>query len=81
MAPPGRAALPTWRPRSTKAGHTERSAEQAAHVVDILEAAAISMAADGRAVEVDSTFTPPARHAVGHGSAGWLTEGHVLGAE
>jgi predicted dehydrogenase len=36
------------------------SAEQAAHVVDILEAAAISMAADGRAVEVDSTFTPPA---------------------
>jgi predicted dehydrogenase len=35
------------------------SAEQAAHVVDILEAAATSMAADGRAVEVDSTFTPP----------------------
>jgi len=36
------------------------SAEQAAHVVDILEAAAGSMAADGRAVTVDSTFTPPA---------------------
>ena len=34
-------------------------ADQAAHVVDILEAAATSMAADGRAVEVDSTFTPP----------------------
>jgi hypothetical protein len=29
-------------------------------VVDILEAAATSMAADGRVVEVDSTFTPPA---------------------
>ena len=36
------------------------SAEQAAHVVDILEAAAISMAADGRAVEVHSTFARPA---------------------
>jgi predicted dehydrogenase len=36
------------------------SAEQAAHIVDILEAAATSMRADGRAVEVDSTFSPPA---------------------
>lgn len=35
-------------------------AEQAAHVVDILEAAVTSMAADGRAVEIDSTFPPPA---------------------
>ena len=36
------------------------SAEQAAHVVDILEAAATSMAADGRPVEVTSTFAAPA---------------------
>jgi predicted dehydrogenase len=36
------------------------SAEQAAHVVDILEAAAASMAADGLPIEVTSTFaTPP----------------------
>jgi predicted dehydrogenase len=35
------------------------SAEQAAHVVDILEAAATSMAGDGRRVEVTSTFAPP----------------------
>jgi predicted dehydrogenase len=35
------------------------SAEQAAHVVDILEAAATSMAADGRAVDIGSTFPPP----------------------
>ena len=36
------------------------SAEQAAHVVDILEAAAASMAADGRPIEITSTFAPPA---------------------
>jgi predicted dehydrogenase len=36
------------------------SAEQAAHIVDILEAAAASMADDGRPVAIDSTFTPPA---------------------
>jgi predicted dehydrogenase len=36
------------------------SAEQAAHVVDILEAAATSRADGGRAVAVDSTFYPPA---------------------
>jgi predicted dehydrogenase len=36
------------------------SAEQAAHIVDILEAAATSMAGDGRAVQVTSTFAPPA---------------------
>jgi hypothetical protein len=35
------------------------SAEQAAHVVDILDAAATSMAADGRPVEVTSTFPRP----------------------
>jgi predicted dehydrogenase len=35
------------------------SAEQAAHVVEILEAATASMADDGRPVEVGSTFTPP----------------------
>ena len=36
------------------------SAEQAAHVVDILEAARASMAADGRPVDVESTFPRPA---------------------
>ena len=36
------------------------SAEQAAHVVDILDAATTSMADDGRPVAVGSTFTPPA---------------------
>ena len=36
------------------------SAEQAAHVVDILDAASASMAEDGRAVEVKSSFEPPA---------------------
>ena len=35
------------------------SAEQAAHVVDILEAASTSMRADGRAVAIESTFAPP----------------------
>lgn len=35
------------------------SAEQAAHVVDILEAAATSMAAEGRAIEISSTFGAP----------------------
>jgi len=35
------------------------SAEQAAHVVDILEAAATSIAEDGRPIEVSSTFSPP----------------------
>ncbi len=35
------------------------SAEQAAHVVDILEAARSSMAADGARVEVSSTFDAP----------------------
>ena len=35
------------------------SAEQAAHVVDILEAAAASMAADGRRIEISSTFPSP----------------------
>jgi predicted dehydrogenase len=36
------------------------SAEQAAHVVDILEAAATSIAEDGRSVDVSSSFEPPA---------------------
>jgi predicted dehydrogenase len=36
------------------------SAEQAAHVVDVLDAAAASMAADGRRVEVTSSFDAPA---------------------
>ena len=36
------------------------SAEQAAHVVDILDAAARSMAADGRPIEVTSSFDAPA---------------------
>jgi predicted dehydrogenase len=36
------------------------SAEQAAHIVDIVEAAALSIAADGRRIEVSSSFTPPA---------------------
>jgi predicted dehydrogenase len=35
------------------------SAEQAAHVVDILDAAAASMAAGGRRIEVSSTFASP----------------------
>ncbi len=35
------------------------AAEQAAHVVDILEAASASMAADGRRVEVTSTISAP----------------------
>jgi len=36
------------------------SAEQAAHVVDILEAAAGSMSGEGRRIEITSTFEPPA---------------------
>ena len=36
------------------------SAEQAAHVVDILEGAAASMSDEGRRVEIASTFEPPA---------------------
>ena len=35
------------------------AAEQAAHVVDILEAASASMAADGRRIEVTSTISAP----------------------
>ncbi|MDX6585527.1 MAG: hypothetical protein QOI10_4711, partial [Solirubrobacterales bacterium] len=35
------------------------SAEQAAHVVEILEGAAASMAADGRRIEITSTFASP----------------------
>jgi Predicted dehydrogenases and related proteins len=35
------------------------SAEQAAHVVDILEAAAVSMADGGRRIEISSTFPAP----------------------
>jgi predicted dehydrogenase len=35
------------------------SAEQAAHVVDILDAAAASMADAGRAIAIDSRFSPP----------------------
>jgi predicted dehydrogenase len=35
------------------------SAEQAAHVVDILEAAAASVTAEGRPIEVTSTFAAP----------------------
>jgi predicted dehydrogenase len=35
------------------------SAEQAAHVVDILEAAATSMADGGRRIEISSSFEPP----------------------
>jgi predicted dehydrogenase len=35
------------------------SAEQAAHIVDILEAAAASMADDGRRIEIASTFASP----------------------
>ena len=42
------------------AGRPHRaSAEQAAHVVSILEAAATSMADDGRPIEIRSTFDPP----------------------
>lgn len=36
------------------------SADQAAHVVEILEAAAVSMREDGRSIPVRSTFEPPA---------------------
>jgi hypothetical protein len=36
------------------------SGEQAAHVVDILEAAAASMSDQGRRIEITSTFDPPA---------------------
>jgi predicted dehydrogenase len=35
------------------------SAEQAAHVVDILEGAATSIAADGRRIDITSSFAPP----------------------
>ena len=35
------------------------SAEQAAHVVDVIEAASHSMADGGRAIEIRSTFEPP----------------------
>lgn len=35
------------------------SAEQAAHVVDVLDATRLSMAGDGRRVEVSSSFDPP----------------------
>jgi predicted dehydrogenase len=35
------------------------SAEQAAHVVDIIETAALSMADNGRPIEIDSTFDAP----------------------
>jgi hypothetical protein len=35
------------------------SAEQAAHVVEILEGAALSMADGGRPVKIDSTIEPP----------------------
>jgi predicted dehydrogenase len=42
------------------AGRPHRaSVEVAAHIVDILEAAGVSMAEDGRAVEVTSTFAQP----------------------
>jgi hypothetical protein len=36
------------------------SAEQAAHIVDILEAAAVSMASDGSPIQVSSSFPEPA---------------------
>jgi predicted dehydrogenase len=47
------------------------SGEQAAHVVDILEAAAVSMADGGRRIEISSTFAAPllmpwAKETVGH---------------
>jgi predicted dehydrogenase len=46
--------------RAISEGRPHRaSAEQGAHVVDILEAAASSMADDGRRVEVTSTITAP----------------------
>lgn len=35
------------------------SAEQAAHVVEIIDAASASMAADGRRIAIASTFSPP----------------------
>jgi hypothetical protein len=35
------------------------SAEQAAHVVEILESAAASMADGGRRIEIESTFVAP----------------------
>jgi predicted dehydrogenase len=35
------------------------SAEQAAHVVEILESAAASIADGGRSVDIESSFTPP----------------------
>jgi predicted dehydrogenase len=42
------------------AGRPHRaSAEQAAHVVDILEAAATSMGDGGRRIEITSTFASP----------------------
>jgi predicted dehydrogenase len=42
------------------AGRPHRaSAELAAHIVDIIEAARVSMADDGRAVEISSTFAQP----------------------
>jgi hypothetical protein len=46
---------------SIAAGRPHRaSAEQAAHVVEILEAAARSMADGGRRIEIGSSFAPPA---------------------
>ena len=45
---------------SIDAGRPHRaSAELAAHLVDIIDAASVSMADDGRAVEVTSTFAQP----------------------
>ena len=46
------------------------SAEQAAHVVEILEAAATSMADGGRPIEISSTFEPPALMPWAEGSVG-----------
>ena len=58
-ASPGPAGWPRW-PTAIAAGRPHRaSAEQAAHVVDILDAARRSIASDGRPVEVASTFVRP----------------------
>ena len=51
------------------------SAEQAAHVVDILEAAFESMADGGRRIEVASTFATAAAHAVGACGERSVTQG------
>ena len=51
------------------------SAEQAAHVVEILEAVTASIADGGRRIEITSTFAPPGLLPWALGSVGPAPEG------